>query len=229
MRRYLSPFDLRPMIVNSDNIGIEHSFNDDNNFYSPPPPPIFIITNRRLRHHQVDTTVYIDCYEMNGFPHGYDPTHDYLSGNCGASWNDLDRIGNTSLGQAADDWGMGVGDILIGLWGYAVATMVVFPLLGIWPFIQIPIVSVVLSHIQSSPFIQPESWRYLFPTCQVSIEPAYSYLAVVASLCLSILFFCSLILLKLIEECRSKNKQFIEASLEEKRNMQPKIRTHYHH
>lgn len=157
--RYLSPFDLRPRVLDKENVYcFEHEFMHTDDY------------EHRICYHN-------DCYEiMSG-----------LSGlQCGASWYDLDRIGNTSLNEAAKDWSYFVGDHTLGIWAYAIATMIALPLLLIWPIIQIPVLSDTLAHISSSPFLRSESWMYLFPTCNVSVQPAAAYQVIYASLFLSV-------------------------------------------
>lgn len=172
--RYLSPFELRPRFIDKKNAyKVVQVYNDD--------------------YHSTETsTFYKDCYQIidrKNRPCCYSPSCDFFSGRCAASWYDLDHIGNTSLNKAAKDWSYYVGDHLNGIWGYAVATMVVFPLICVWPLIQSPVLSDVLVHMNSSPFLRPESWKALFPTCNVSVKPTSGYQTICTSLFLVVSCF----------------------------------------
>lgn len=185
--RYLSPFELRPKVIDKeDSYHSSWTIHDD---YSD------------INHHY-SGNYYLDCYQIykinaneifkrtsDGSISCYRPICDFFSGKCAASWKDLDLLGNTTLSEATKDWDYYVGNHLQGIWGYAVATMVVFPLLLIWPIIHLSVMSETLSIINASPFFLSESWVHLFPTCNISIRPTAAYHMIYVSYILCIACF----------------------------------------
>lgn len=203
-----------------------HTRTVDDDSGQPPPPPIYLrrITFQKTR---VETTTYYkDCYPISEEKPCYDPSCAFFSGACIASWHDLDDLGNTSLRKASHDWEKNVGYPLVNMWGYAVATMVLFPLIVVWPIIQIPVISLSLAHINSSPFLCPKSWKYLFPTCHVSVQSTANYWALFVSVLLHlsiflifIFLFCFIPVVKIAAYYREKALNEITA----KRHIRPQV------